>query len=94
MRRYPCWGCAGLSLFINLINQLPNQTTTCSVPSTHPLQVHHAAASCPEPPASCTWKQFESKSPNPQVLQAGCRERQLLCGGAWLGLVGALTVRR
>ncbi|KAI7836339.1 hypothetical protein COHA_009798 [Chlorella ohadii] len=33
-----------------------------------PRRVHHAAASCPDLPANCTWKQFETSAPNPQVL--------------------------
>ena len=33
-----------------------------------PLQPHHAAASCPDLPASCGDDQYSSKAPNPQVL--------------------------
>ncbi|KAI3425705.1 hypothetical protein D9Q98_007681 [Chlorella vulgaris] len=33
-----------------------------------PLRAHHAAASCPSPPAPCTWSDFGSPAPNPQVL--------------------------
>ena len=33
-----------------------------------PRSYHHAGASCPDKPASCTWTQFSSKDPNPQVL--------------------------
>jgi hypothetical protein len=44
---------------------LPLPTTT-----THPNwngQPHHAAASCPDPPASCTWTDYGSPGPNPQA---------------------------
>lgn len=33
-----------------------------------PLRVHHAAASCPALPISCSWAEFSSPHPNPQVL--------------------------
>ncbi|EFN55441.1 hypothetical protein CHLNCDRAFT_133737 [Chlorella variabilis] len=34
-----------------------------------PLRPHHAAASCPSPPASCSWAEFGSPAANPQVLR-------------------------
>jgi len=33
-----------------------------------PKQPHHRAASCPDMPAPCSWDQFNSPGPNPQVL--------------------------
>lgn len=48
------------------------QTPSCILPCIG-LQVHHAAASCPDPPASCGWKQFKTGGPNPQVRGTGCR---------------------
>ena len=33
-----------------------------------PKQPHHRAASCPGMPAPCSWDQFNSPGPNPQVL--------------------------
>lgn len=36
-----------------------------------PSHQQHAAASCPNEPAPCGWKQFSSPNPNPQVLYGG-----------------------
>nr|AMH40387.1 glycoside hydrolase family 9 [Sipyloidea sipylus] len=35
----------------------------------YPLHVHHKAASCPDPPATCDWTQFSSTAPNPHVIK-------------------------
>lgn len=34
----------------------------------YPLQPHHAGASCPKSPAKCDWANYDSASPNPQIL--------------------------
>ncbi|XP_071116317.1 endoglucanase 4-like [Haliotis cracherodii] len=34
----------------------------------YPLKPHHAGSSCPDRPASCTWNEFNSPAPNPQIL--------------------------
>lgn len=33
-----------------------------------PQRPHHASSSCKDPPASCTWTDYQSSLPNPQVL--------------------------
>ena len=48
-----------------------------------PLQPHHAAASCPSPPAGCSWAQFDAPGPNPQASTEGGR-----MGGCRDGVVG------
>ena len=51
-----------------------------------PLRPHHAAASCPSPPASCSWAEFGSPAANPQVCAADCcvgpLAQQLSCAQA------------
>ena len=36
--------------------------------SNSPTMPHHKAASCPAPPASCDWNDFNSDQPNPWTL--------------------------
>lgn len=33
-----------------------------------PVQAHHRAASCPDPPAACTFDNFNADTANPHVL--------------------------
>ncbi|KAG7153472.1 Endoglucanase A-like 3 [Homarus americanus] len=33
-----------------------------------PQRPHHASSSCPNPPATCSWEDFDSPGPNPHVL--------------------------
>ncbi|XP_046580083.1 LOW QUALITY PROTEIN: endoglucanase E-4-like [Haliotis rubra] len=37
----------------------------------YPLQPHHRASSCPDPPATCDWNAFNAPGPNPHVLKGG-----------------------
>ncbi|XP_071111775.1 endoglucanase-like [Haliotis cracherodii] len=37
--------------------------------TTYPLQPHHRASSCPDPPATCDWTTFKDPGPNPHVLK-------------------------
>jgi len=40
----------------------------CGYGNNPPLRPHHAAASCPNRPNSCSWSDFNNPDPNPQVL--------------------------
>ncbi|CAL8072396.1 unnamed protein product [Orchesella dallaii] len=40
----------------------------CGYGNNPPQRPHHAAASCPNRPASCDWSDFSKPDPNPQVL--------------------------
>ncbi len=36
-----------------------------------PQRAHHASSSCPDMPKACSWPQFDTKAPNPQILYGG-----------------------
>ncbi|XP_067659684.1 uncharacterized protein [Haliotis asinina] len=36
--------------------------------SKYPLHVHHSGSTCPNPPATCDWSNFDSPTPNAHVL--------------------------
>lgn len=43
-----------------------------------PVQAHHRAASCPDPPAPCTFDSFNSATENPHVLYGALVGGELL----------------
>jgi len=40
----------------------------CGFGNNPPVRPHHASSSCPNRPASCSWNDYNSPNPNPQVL--------------------------